>query len=265
MTLADDLLAASAPAIPLKVLLYDLETSPMLAWQWSPRDEWTPSERMVRPPHLLTWSAKWWKDPKIHSGCITPDEIEQVDDSRIVRDLSDMIQVADFVVAHNGDRFDWPVFHGRLSTHGLPPITVRTIDTCKLAKRHFKFPYNNLDWLGENFELGRKLKTGWPLWEACMAGDPTALRKMVRYNRQDVVLLEQVFDRLLPYVKIPRLMEATDVGQGRCPHCGSANLAPRARPHLTNASTFPAFDCRDCLKPCRSRKGNNVKFGLIPL
>ena len=81
------------------------------------------------------------------------------------------------------------------------------------------------DYLGEYLGLGRKLDTDFQLWLDCMAGDPAALRKMSRYNRQDVVLLESVFDALLPYVRhLPRLVEATEIGQSGCPSCGSKRL-----------------------------------------
>lgn len=265
MTGFDELAAGTDPT-PLKVLFYDIETAPLLAYIWHPTDQYVVHDRLIHGSFMLTWAAKWRGQAKITSGVLTPEEALAQDDSRIVAGLADMVRQADIIVAHNGDRFDVPVLNARLLQLTQTPIgSKQTIDTCKLAKRNFRLAYNKLDYLGEYLGLGRKIKTEWELWEKCYHGDPKALREMARYNRQDVTLLESIFERLLPYVKgIPRLVEATDVNQGRCPACGSANLI-RDGVHRTNASTFPRMMCQSCGRQSRSRKSNNIRLGLLPV
>lgn len=250
----------------LKVLLYDLETAPILAYGWSPGDQWIPSERLIHSSFVLAWSAKWRGQKKVYSGVLTGAEARDQDDTRIIGDLAALIREADFVVAHNGDKFDLPMFNGRLLALGLEPMgPKRTIDTLKLARKNFRLPYNKLDWLGEYLGLGRKLPTNFALWRDCYHGDEKALGRMSRYNRQDVVLLESVFERMLPYVKgLPRLVDATDVGESACPHCASTNLQRRGRAH-TNAGSYHRWHCKDCGLYSRNRTVIPFKLATVPL
>ena len=251
---------------PLKVLIYDLETAPLLAHIWHPTDQYVTHDRLIHDSFLLTWSAKWRGERTVHTGVVTSKEAVKQDDRRIVKELADMIREADYLVAHNGDRFDIPMFNNRLLALGLEPMgPKRSVDTLKLAKKNLRLAYNKLDYLGEFLGLGRKLKTDFDLWRDCYHGDAKALARMARYNRQDVVLLEKVFERLLPYVtNLPRLVEATDVGDGGCPSCGSTRLVRRGH-YLTNASTFVRMHCKDCGRYSRSRVSNNVRLALVPL
>lgn len=250
----------------LKVLLYDLETAPLLAHIWHPTDDYVSHERLIHDSFLLTWSAKWHGEKKIYSGVVTGPEAVAQDDSRIVGGLANLIHQADFLVAHNANRFDVPMFNNRLLALGLEPIAPkRTIDTLRLAKQNFRLAYNKLDYLGEFLGVDKKLKTDFQLWKDCYAGDEKALARMARYNRQDVALLELVYDRLLPYVKnVPRLTEPDFDGQLACPFCGSDEMVKRGM-HHTNVSSFQRFHCLGCGKYSRSRFAEKRRFQVAPL
>lgn len=251
---------------PLKILLYDLETAPMLAYIWRPDDQYVPMDRLIHDTFLLTWSAKWYGERQVHQGIIHPDEVFEHDDSRIVVELANLIAQADILVAHNGDRFDVPMLNNRLLALDLEPMgPKRTIDTLKLAKKNFRLAYNKLDYLGELLGLGRKLKTDFELWRQCLEGNTKAINRMARYNRQDVILLEQIFDKLLPYSNgVARMVEGTDTGEMACPSCGCADVELRGF-HRTNISTFQKFRCKKCLRYSRSRVAEKNRLGLAPL
>lgn len=257
-------LQVTAPT-PLKVLFYDLETAPLLAHIWHPSDDYVPMDRLVHGSFLLCWSAKWADGKKVMSGVLTGPEARDQDDGRIVAELAELVREADFLVAHNANKFDIPMFNNRLLILGLEPMgPKRSIDTLVLAKQAFRLPYNKLDYLGVALGLGRKLKTDFDLWLACYQGDAKALAQMVKYNRQDVVLLEAVYGKLLPYVKnLPRLVEPTSLGQFACPTCGSENLTRRGV-HRTNASTFQRFQCV-CGRYCRQKTSDKVRLSVAPL
>jgi DNA polymerase elongation subunit (family B) len=250
----------------LKLLFFDLETAPSLAHIWHPTDQYVTHDRLIHGSFTLTWSAKWAGEKTIHSGVLTGKEAVRQDDKRIVVELAEMVREADFLVAHNADRFDVPMFNVRLLALGLEPLgPKRTIDTLKLAKKNLRLPYNKLDYLGEMLGLGRKLKTDFDLWRNCYHGDEKALARMARYNRQDVILLEKVYDRLKPYVKnLPRLVEATDENVFACPSCGSEDLHRRGV-YQTNVSTFQKYQCVDCLRYCRDRSAEKARLTVAPL
>ena len=237
---------------PLRVLLIDLETAPMLAFIWRPDDAWIPHERAQHDSFLICWGAKWRDKPQVLTGCLTSKEAVAQDDRRIVKDLADLIRSADIVVAHNINRFDLPMLNNRMLLLGLDPLgPVKTMDTLILARRSFRLLYNRLDYLGEVLGLGRKIKTDFDLWRKCYYGDTTALAAMVKYNKRDVVLLGQVLERLLPYAKgVPRMMDGDGTSaDGGCPFCG-AKVVKRGLYH-TGASTFQRVQCTACKRYSR--------------
>lgn len=95
------------------------------------------------------------------------------------------------------------LFNSRFAYHGLGmPSPYKAVDTCKIAKKYFRFPANSLKELG--IYLGcdvPKLDTDFNLWIDCMKGVQGAWDYMVEYNKFDVKLLEQVYMKLRPYDK----------------------------------------------------------------
>lgn len=251
---------------PLKILHIDIETSPMAAFVWSPWDNFLPMDRLIHDTFLFTWAAKWDGKPQMFSDSLTGAEALKRKDTRIAASLADLVREADIVVGHNLDKFDIPKLNGRLLQNGLEPLgPVQTIDTLKLAKKNIKIAFNKLDYLGEFLGLGRKIKTDFMLWEDCYNGDEKALAKMLRYNKQDVVLLEHVFHALTPYVKqLTRLMDPGSKIDTSCPFCGGNDLKPRGY-YRTQASTFVKLRCEFCGKYSRERKAVTQKYGVHPL
>ncbi len=165
---------------------------------------------VIEQSFMLSFSYKVLGEKAIYTYAL-PDfprfRHDKHDDSQLVEKLAEILDTADLVVHHNGDRFDVPTANTRLLFHGFnPPAPFKTIDTCKQARRALKLPSNKLDDIGEYFGLGRKLAhTGKHLWLACMNGDRKAFKEMKRYNKQDVALLEKVYLKMLPYIKQPRI------------------------------------------------------------
>ena len=99
-----------------------------------------------------------------------------------------------------------------------------SVDTKKLAKSRFAFNSNTLGDLGRYLGVGGKLKhAGFGMWLGCMGGDAKAWRMMRLYNRQDVLLLERVYEKLKPYAINHPSLSAISERDG-CPICGSGNV-----------------------------------------
>lgn len=236
--------------IPLKVLFIDIETAPAITNMWRPDDRYIPMDMLIAPGFMLNWGAKWRGQKSFKSGLVDIWEAQERDDRRIVQDLADLIRQADVVVGHNIDGFDLPRINDRVLFWQLEPLgPVQTIDTYKIAKASLGLLYNKLDYLGLYLGEGRKLKTDMDLWKECVDGKLDALKKMQRYNRQDVLLLERVFERLIPYAKkLPRLFDAT--GPRQCVYCGSENLVGHGHTR-TAAGTYQRLKCNDCGRTSR--------------
>ncbi len=250
-----------------RVLFYDIETGPLLAHIWHPKQGWVSHDQMIHDTFMLSWAAKWAGERTVHGAVLSSDEVIAQDDTRIVHELAELIREADVVVAHNGDRFDLKKANWRVMKAGLEPLgPVRTIDTLKLSKNAFGPAYHKLDYLAEELLGENKIKTDFKLWEKAYHGDARALRYMLKYNKKDVILLERVFDKMLPYVRTPiRLYDAGWSGQEACPTCGNLKLHKRGV-RRTNAGAFQRWHCPKCGRYSRSRSAMEIpKLKTVPL
>lgn len=250
-----------------RILLFDIENAPMLSYIWQLRTDYVSPTFVTKRSFLLSWAAKWADQKTVKSDVLDTHEAKRQDDRRIVKSLGDLVRQADIVVAHNSDRFDVPVLAGRLLQLDEEPLgPVRTIDTLKLAKRTFKLASNRLDFIARAVGVETKIDTSFDLWERCYRGESNALKQMRRYNKQDVVVLEQVFDRLKPHAKgLPRLVDGGYEGERVCPYCGEESLQKRGY-HRTNASTFQRWHCQECGRWSRSRSAEKTsKLAHVPV
>ncbi len=230
-----------------KILLWDLESSPIVGTTWKTYD--TSLVWIEREWHLLSFSAKWLGGKQITKAL--PDyegyETNAHDDTALVTELHALLEQADVLVAHNGDRFDQKKVNARFIFHGLkPPRPKASVDTCKAAKRYFAFTSNRLDALGEYLKVGRKAKTGgFELWKQCLSGDPKAWSRMRKYNAQDVRLLEAVYLKLRPWMlNHPSMVLLRDDTFG-CRNCGSRQVKKNGT-KLTTSGKRQMYTCTSC-------------------
>jgi hypothetical protein len=118
----------------------------------------------------------------------------------LLGELWKLLDAADIVCAHNGDRFDLRFSNSRLLVHGFGPYSNKSIDTLKIARKHFKFGSNKLDDLGNYLGVGRKLFTlGRDTLLGAVAGNRRCWADLKKYKAQDVLLLERVCLKLRPW------------------------------------------------------------------
>jgi len=126
-----------------------------------------------------------------------------------------------------------------------PPSPYKTIDTLKAARRFFLFESNRLDSLGQYLGVGRKLPhTGFDLWKRCMTGEKKAWDTMRAYNKHDIVLLENVYEKLKPWMSNhPDLTIYTD--QPGCPTCRSTKVHRRGFA-VSRKRKYRRYHCGTC-------------------
>lgn len=245
----------------MKILLFDIETSPIMANVWSLWDECRTMKMVDMDWYVLTWSAKWLDGKKVTVKSL-PDypnyKKDRQDDSALLQDIWDLLDEADIVIGHNAQKFDCRKLNSRFLVNGLtPPSPYRMIDTLKVAKAHFAFTSNKLDSLGEILGCGRKAETGgFELWRGCMNNDKSCWAKMCKYNVQDVILLENIYLKLRPFMKNhPNINLDGSCSEAKCPACGSTKLQRRGYAY-TNASKFARLCCKECGKWSREKINN---------
>ncbi|MFA5048549.1 MAG: ribonuclease H-like domain-containing protein [Patescibacteria group bacterium] len=251
-----------------KILLFDIETKPSLAYIWSLWTETRSTDFIEKDWGILCWCAKWLNEKEIMSSAL-PDfdkaySQNSDNDKLVLEKLWKLLDEADIVIAHNLCHFDQKKANARFIINGLtPPSPYRVIDTLDVAKRYFAFTSNRLNDLGKFLKIGKKVHTGgFELWRKCMNGDLKAWDKMVRYCKGDVKLLEKVYKKLLPYINThPNLGTYIDDDQPRCKNCGSKDLFKQGFQY-TNFGKYQQYSCKKCGSWMKGRKNlltNKVK------
>ncbi len=230
-----------------KVLFVDTENAPNLGYVWG---KWEQNVIDFKTNwYFLSFAYKWQGSKAIHCRAL-PDfpafKKDKETDEFLVHELWKVLDAADIVIAHNGDRHDLRKANARFAFHGLkPPSPYKSVDSLKLARRFFQFDSNKLDDLGQYLGVGRKLPhTGKHLWFGCMSGDPKAWATMRRYNCQDVALLERVYLKLRPWASNhPNLSYISRLHA--CPVCQSSNCVNDGW-YFTRTGKRQRQKCSDC-------------------
>jgi len=239
-----------------KVLILDIETAPIRAYVWSIWNVNIGVNQIQSDWFCLTWAAKWLFEDKVYSARLKPEEVKAENDKRIIQGIWRLINEADIVIAHNGEKFDIPKINTRFVINGLePPLPYQQIDTLKHIRRQFGFTSNKLDYVNKLLNLERKKETNFELWENCMKGNANALREMEEYNVQDVRILEETYLLIRAWIKPhPNMgLFILDEKEERCPSCGSAELKDMGKLYFTTANTYELRKCGNCGAASRKR------------
>lgn len=239
-----------------RILLHDIETAPLLSHVWS---RWEANSLSVEHDwYLLSVSWKWLGEKTTHvKGLIDYERfsVNPEDDYDLAALMHKLFSEADIVVAHNGIAFDTKKAQARMLFHGFdPPTPFKEVDTLRIARKHFAFSSNKLGELCDVLGIGRKLETGgFETWLGCMRGDPKAWAKMKKYNRGDVVILEKLYLRLLPWTTTHPNLATIAERPSACPKCGSEEgMSARGYVHTT-VSKRRRWQCKSCGGFCSSR------------
>lgn len=200
-----------------KVLYVDIETKPIKAWVWGTFKQNIPLNMIIEDWSVLSWSAKWANSPDNSviyrdNRCKKGDEIG--DDKDLLKPLWKLMDEADIIIGQNSDRFDLPKLNARFIEHGLGcPSEFQTLDTYKMATSKFGFTSNKLEFMTK--KLNKKFKkqdhsefSGFKLWDECIKGNIKAWNCMEKYNKYDVLSLEELFLELAEFVKNERVASA---------------------------------------------------------
>ncbi len=233
-------------AINTKILLLDIETAPMEAYIWGlGGNDYIAPHKIIKDWFVLSWSAKFLFSSEVYSDVVTPQEALHRDDSRVIMGIYQLLNESKIVITHNGNRFDLPKINSRLLVHGFPPPThYNTIDTLSIARKYFGFSSNKLDYLNKILGLNLKDDMGFEDWVGCVHGSRESLSKMEKYNRKDVLNLEDLYVLLRPWIQNhPNVGIYLNTEDGVCKNCGSTDLKEEGT-YETNTAQFRAWRCK---------------------
>lgn len=181
----------------MKTLFLDIETTPMKVYTWGLFDQNISIDQIIESTEMLCFGARWLGERKVifrssyHDGKKT-----------MLEDLHKLMDEADVLVGWNSAAFDHKHINREFLENGMtPPSTVKDLDLMSVTKANFLFPSNKLDYVAQKLDVGAKVKhSGFSLWLRCMEGDKKAWKEMKEYQIQDVNLLVDLYDILLPWL-----------------------------------------------------------------
>jgi DNA polymerase elongation subunit (family B) len=230
----------------IKRLFFDIETSPNIGLFWSAGYKQNISyENIIKERAIICICYKWEHENKTYS--LTWDTNQ--DDKKLLEKFIIIANEADELVGHNGDKYDLAWIRTRCLYHNIPVFpNYVTIDTLKQARSKFRFNSNRLDYIGKFLGLGEKTGTSFNLWKDIVLNkDKKALDEMVEYCKNDVVLLEKIYQKMSSY--FPHKTHAGVLaGEEKysCPKCASSNMV-FSKKRITAMGTYRIqLQCKDC-------------------
>lgn len=227
----------------MKILLLDIETSPNVAHVWGIWQQNVGLSQLLESSYTLCYSAKWLDNKQIYF-----DSTYKSTSKSMLEGIHGLLEEADAVVHYNGTKFDIPTLNKEFIIHKMkPPSPYKQIDLLRTVKSQFRFPSNKLDYVSQRLGLGKKKEhEGHILWVKCMNNDSKAWATMKEYNIQDVILLEKLYYKLLPWIKNPVNQNIMRDRDGFvCPTCGKSALISKGY-RYTLVGAYQRYQCKAC-------------------
>jgi hypothetical protein len=242
-----------------KVLIYDIETAPILSYVWGLWDNNVALNQIASDWHVLSWSAKWLGDPPNKVMYMDQRKAKNIEDDRLIlKKIWELLDEADIVITQNGKSFDQKKLNARFIIHGFqPPSSYKHIDTKLIARKHFGFTSAKLEYMTDKLcSTYKKLKhgkyPGFEMWKECMSGNIDAWKEMEKYNKHDVLALEELYTRLSPWDSSINFSLYSDSTEHTC-KCGSNELIKNGY-YYTNVAKYQRYKCKKCGSETRDRQ-----------
>ena len=233
----------------MKILFIDLETSPITAHTWGLWQQNISIKQIVESTQVICFGARWMDQKRVIFKSVHHDGKQEM-----LKELHALMDEADAIVGWNSKGFDHKHIRREFLEAGMtPPSPAKDIDLMLEVKRNFRFPSNKLDYVAQRLGVGAKVEhTGFDLWLGCMAGDEKSWKMMKKYQIQDVNLLLELYDKLLPWIKHPNVPAHKGIEGDACINCGSHNIKRRGY-EVLNTGKYQKFQCNECGKWMRGK------------
>lgn len=151
--------------------------------------------------HVISWAMKR-RGGDVKSDLIRHRTLKE--ERRILRSLLKELDGVDIVYTYYGSKFDVPFLRARCLYHGLEfpeYLSLYHRDVYYLAKRSLKLHSTRLESVARLLGVEGKTRVDPAVWVAASFGDRQALQQILEHNIGDVLVLEQVYERLAPFAR----------------------------------------------------------------
>jgi uncharacterized protein YprB with RNaseH-like and TPR domain len=242
-----------------KILLFDIETAPILGYVWGLWDNNLGLNQVNSDWYVLSWSAKWLGDSPKKIMYMDQRHAKNIEnDKPLLEGIWKLLDEADVVITQNGKKFDHKKLNARFILNKMqPPSSYKHIDTLVLAKRHFGFTSNKLEYMTDKLcTKYKKLKhgkfSGFEMWKQCLARNMAAWKEMEKYNKYDVLSLEELYTKLIPWDNDINLDIFRNTDETKC-SCGSTEFSLNGF-FYTSTGKFQKHRCVSCGSETRDRQ-----------
>ena len=230
-----------------KILFLDIETSPNIGLFWSSGYKINvPSDNIIQERQIICICWKWQGEKKVHS--LDYGNSSSQNEQDMLKKITKVINEADLIVGHNHEKFDMAFIRSRLLFHGLPPFgVISTEDTYRLSAKTFYLNSYSLNYMSKFTGVGSKIHTDYSMWKDILIhSSSTALRKMVKYCKHDVVITEKVYDKISPFITHSVNKSLLSLGtKFGCPSCGTMDVQ-RYGLRVTRTARQQRWKCNGC-------------------
>lgn len=157
------------------------------------------SQLYANTGYMLTWCIKE-KGGDVHYGVINKrDILNYTFDKKLVQSLIDTMKKFKIIVTYYGTAFDIPFIRTRALVHNLdfPAFgDIYTWDLYYTVKSKLRLPRNTLEAACSICGIEGKTHLDWRVWQLASIGDKKSLEEVLTHNKYDVIILEQLHDRL---------------------------------------------------------------------
>lgn len=211
-----------------KVLVYDIETSRIKVDTWWTGKQYINHTQLRSEPTIISIAWKWVGADKVYS--LTWDK-DHCDKEMMVKFL-EVYNTASMVIGQNNNSFDNKWINTRAAKHNLMVDRfVKSFDIYRMAKRYFRLPSYSMAYMAKYFGLTLKQShEGMHMWDMIEYGNNSEkkeyLKKMVDYNKGDIVTTEELYLTLKPYFGSVQ-NKAVQMGKPKwgCSSCGDLNVS----------------------------------------
>lgn len=174
---------------------------------------------------------------------------DPTNDKEVVAAAREILTDCDAWVTWYGSRFDEPFVNSRLLFHNLPPLPPMAsahIDGWRIAKYKMKLNSNRLASVSQFVGVEEKTPLSGPHWIKAMAGDSKSQKYVFTHCKQDVRVLEQVYEKIKVLHTGHINVNLNNPGNGlNCPRCGASSLERRGH-RWSQVAKIQRFFCKKC-------------------
>lgn len=208
---------------------------------------------------ILCIGYKWYDGKRVYVPSILDyTKGGMLDDKGLVEHFASVFAECDYHVTWYGLRFDHPFIETKLMKYGLGPLPPKPhIDLWRTARYKLRLHSNRLASVSEYLEIkDRKTEMNFGTWMRAAHGDKSALKEIRHHCKMDVLVLEQVFEKMRPWVN-EQPVEGIYNPSMNCISCGSGHIT-RQGTKITRTRRYQQWKCQNCGKWMRSRLGEKI-------